>query len=151
MEIMLDNHDYLESQLVEIRLPLHLPYQTNWTSFERFDGEIEVNGTHYKYVKRKIEDGQLVLKCIRNDSKQRLQSAKEDFFRLVNDLQQEQPSKKNNPSHQQVAKNALGEFDHPSTLSLNVKTILLLTSYNRYCSSAYIAALLPTAEQPPEA
>ena len=54
MEASLDNNNYNEKDLVEIRIPLQLPYQTNWTDFQRYDGEVEINGIHYKYVKRKI-------------------------------------------------------------------------------------------------
>ena len=69
LEQRLDNSDYDESQLIEIKVPIELPYQTNWKEFERVDGEIEVDGIHYKYVKRKIVNGELVLLCLPNKSK----------------------------------------------------------------------------------
>ncbi|MBO9564514.1 MAG: hypothetical protein J7621_17170 [Niastella sp.] len=94
LEARLDQNDYDESQLIELRVTLDLPYQTNWTGFERVDGEIEINGIHYKYVKRKVQDGQLVLMCLPNEEKMRLQTARDDFFKLVNDLQHPSQSKK---------------------------------------------------------
>jgi hypothetical protein len=94
LEARLDQNDYDESQLIELRVTLDLPYQTNWTDFERVDGEIEINGIHYKYVKRKVQDGQLVLMCLPNEEKMRLQTARDDFFKLVNDLQHPSQSKK---------------------------------------------------------
>lgn len=94
LEARLDQADYDESSLIELRVTLNLPYQTNWTGFERVDGEIEINGIHYKYVKRKVEDGQLVLMCLPHEEKMRLQTARDDFFKLVNDLQHPSQNKK---------------------------------------------------------
>lgn len=82
-----------------MRVTLNLPYQTNWTDFERVDGEIEINGIHYKYVKRKVQNGQLVLLCLPNEAKMRLQTARDDFFKLVNDLQHSTQGKKSDNNH----------------------------------------------------
>jgi hypothetical protein len=86
LEKRLDQNDYDESQLIEMRVDLHLPYQNDWADFERFNGELEINGVHYKYVKRKIEKGQLVVLCIPNKSKMQIEESRHDFFKLVNDL-----------------------------------------------------------------
>lgn len=98
LEARLDQADYDESQLIELRVTLNLPYQTNWTDFERVDGAIEINGIHYKYVKRKVQDGQLVLMCLPHEEKMRLQTARDDFFKLVNDLQHPSQNKKSDNS-----------------------------------------------------
>ena len=50
LELQLDNKEYDASTLIEIKVPVSLPYQTDWKEFERVDGEIEFNGMHYKYV-----------------------------------------------------------------------------------------------------
>ena len=63
LETSLDKAEYNESELITIKVPISLPYQTNWKDFERVDGEINFEGKIYKYVKRKVEDGQLVLMC----------------------------------------------------------------------------------------
>lgn len=84
----IDNDEYDESQLIELRVPINLPYHNDWDKFERYDGEVEIDGIHYKYVKRKVEKGELVLLCLPNNDKQLLQTARDNFFKLVNDLQQ---------------------------------------------------------------
>lgn len=86
LEAQLDRHEYDESQLLEMRIPLNMPYQTASSGFERIDGEIEIDGIHYKYVKRKVDNGELVLLCLPNHKKMKLQSARSEFFQLVNDL-----------------------------------------------------------------
>lgn len=96
LETKIENSQYDESSLIEIRVPLNAPYLAeNSNGFERYDGEIELDGVHYKYVKRKIENGELVLLCLPNKSKTELQNSREEFFKLVNDLNQTQEKSKN--------------------------------------------------------
>lgn len=110
LEARLDQNDYDESQLFEMRVMLNLPYQTNWADFERVDGEIEIDGIHYKYVKRKVQDGQLVLLCLPNEAKMRLQTARDDFFKLVNDLQHPSQNKKSDNNHSLSFNNFSAEY-----------------------------------------
>ena len=83
-EAKLDANQYNEAHLIEIKIPLKLPYTTEWKNFERYDGEIKVNGLYYKYVKRKVIIDSLVLLCLPNPTKLRLESARDDAFELVN-------------------------------------------------------------------
>ena len=99
LEAKIENSDYDESTLIEIRVPMNAPYLTdNSTSFERYDGELELDGIHYKYVKRKVVNGELVLLCLPNKSKTELQNSREEFFKLVNDLNHTQNKSKGNTS-----------------------------------------------------
>ena len=87
LEKKIDSSAYSDAELIEMRVPLNAPYlSSNPTEFERFDGEIELQGKHFKYVKRKIENGQLVLLCLPDENKNRIQNSREEFFKLVNDL-----------------------------------------------------------------
>ena len=85
LETRIDQSDYDESTLIEIRVPLNAPYLSdNTTAFERYDGELELDGIHYKYVKRKVVNGELVLLCLPNKSKTEIQNSREEFFKPVN-------------------------------------------------------------------
>ena len=110
LEAQLDNNQYDESQLVEVRIPLNMPYQRAETDFERHYGEIEAGGKFYTYVKRKIENGVLVLLCIPNNSKEKIKAAGNDYFKTVNGLEQGQPDKKQN-NNSNFAKNFWSEYD----------------------------------------
>ena len=66
LELALDNNVYDESELIVLKVAVHLPYQTSWSSYERYNGEIELNGIKYRYVKRKLANDTLYLKCIPN-------------------------------------------------------------------------------------
>jgi hypothetical protein len=99
LETKLDHSDYDEAALIELRIPLNAPYLSgNSTDFERFDGEIEIDGIHYKYLKRKVVNDELVLLCLPNESKNRIHNSRVEFFKLVNDL--------NHPASQGKEKNS---------------------------------------------
>jgi hypothetical protein len=83
----LDNKEYSDSELIEVKVPVNLPYQSNWSDFERYDGEVQIAGVHYNYVKRKLYNDTLILMCIPNAEQMKIASAKEAFFSLVNNLQ----------------------------------------------------------------
>ena len=152
LEAKLDRNDYDESQLIEIKVPVNMPYQTDWADFERFDGEIEVNGIHYKYVKRKVEDGQLILKCIPNQARQHLESAREDFFKMTNDLQQDNTAKKSGAPAPSPVKNVLSDYDNQQQLSIASSfSERSAHVYNLYQPKLVNKLLRSTPEQPPEA
>ena len=97
LESKIDREQYDENSLIELRVPMNAPYlATNSTAFERVEGEIEIEGTHYRYVKRKVENGELVLLCIPNEHKKKIQNSRVDFFKLVNDLNQSAEGKSKN-------------------------------------------------------
>jgi len=80
----LDKNEYNEADLITLKVPISLPYFTNWSDFERYDGSIEVDGQHYNYVKRKVCNDTLVLLCIPNTDKTRLTNAKNAYENLIN-------------------------------------------------------------------
>lgn len=92
VEASIDNSTYDESSLIEIRVTLNTPYYSGTRDFESFNGEIELDGVHYKYVKRKVEKGELVLLCLPNENKTRIRNSRVDFFKLVNDLNESSQS-----------------------------------------------------------
>ena len=97
LEKLFDNDLYDESQLVELKVALNLPYQTNRPVYERVDGEIEFDGILYKYVKRKVANDTLYVMCLPNIQKMHLEKSKIDFFKMANDLQKDNlPSKHDN-------------------------------------------------------
>ncbi len=83
---ILENAAYDDEELVTITIPLSLPYQANWKEFETTDGEIAIEGTIYRYVKRKVQHGELVLMCIPHHDKMQVNTARDDFFKYANDL-----------------------------------------------------------------
>jgi len=115
----LDQDQYRDDQLIQLKVPLPMPYQTNWADFERYNGEIEVAGVHYNYVKRKVWNDTLILLCIPNQGKMKLNSAKEQFFSLVNDISTENRQSPA-PSKSSGVKTITSEYqDHPIEIAFS--------------------------------
>lgn len=150
LEALLDNDEYNEADLLTLKVPLNLPYQNNQEHFERVNGEITVKGKIYKYVKRKVSNGELVLLCIPNHNKMKLQSAKQDFFKYANDLLQNNSSKKTDHSKSGIIKNLSVDYDSYitdySTANYHVQQVYSSINQLKYLPSSPHA--LP--EQPPE-
>jgi hypothetical protein len=82
----LDQQQYREEELLEIKVAMNLPYFSNETSYERVEGEILVNNIHYTYVKRKVANDTMYLKCLPNTAKSQLVKEKNRFGLAANDL-----------------------------------------------------------------
>lgn len=147
VEASIDNHQYNDEDLITIKISIPLPYQTNWSSFQRIDGEVSFNGKIYKYVERKVWNSQLILLCLPDESKMRLETEKDDFFRLINDLN-ENTSKKTHSEN--ILKNSLSDFEKPYDQELfyisSVK-INYTTSKNIFALTLKVHNI---PEQPPE-
>gem|GEM_PF-1082321 len=76
---------YTDDQLVEIRIPLNMPYYSD-KDYENVYGETDFNGEHYRYVKRKVSGNTLYLLCLPNKEKTNLVKAKNEFAKAVNDI-----------------------------------------------------------------
>jgi hypothetical protein len=118
LEASFDNNTYDETDLVSIKIPAQFPYYTGTASYERIDGEINIKGVAYKYVKRRIYKDTLELLCVPNLAKTSVQNARDDFFRMANDLvaNNNSTSKKSTGTHTHLSKFSVQDFsdDHHS-------------------------------------
>ncbi len=148
MEAMLDKKSIKESDLFEIKIPLHLPYQTNWATYERYDGEVKLKGIIYKYVKRKITDDTLHLVCIKNIKKMEYENVKSDFYKNTNDLSSKNNSQKT-PSL--LFKKMVVESDH-FLFGVNCfhQSTLVEKNYFSLANENILDAHLFSLKQPPD-
>ncbi len=121
LESLLDQDVYDESSLIEIRVPLNMPYQQRYTGFERHYGNIEVDGQSYTYVKKKIDGDVVIFQCIPNISRQQLKDMRFDLTRANSTLAstEEGPQKQQQPT---PGKNSLTDFDdqlHNAAIALS--------------------------------
>ncbi|MBX9784735.1 MAG: hypothetical protein K2X48_15710 [Chitinophagaceae bacterium] len=150
LELQLDNKQYDETSLIEIHVPVSLPYQTDWKEFERVDGEVEFNGMHYKFVERKLMGGEMIYKCIPNQEKEQLVNARENFFKLVNDLQTQQSSnKKSAPANHTYKTFSFDYCEKFIQFKLN-DLDAALNNYFTHSAEALLSACIISPEQPPE-
>jgi len=85
LEQKISNGQYSDEQLVEIRIPLNMPYYSD-KDYESVYGETDWNGEHYRYVKRKVSDNTLYLLCLPNKEKTSITKVKNEFTKAVNDI-----------------------------------------------------------------
>lgn len=117
----LDKNKYDESELMQIKLPLNTPYITGSRNYERCDGQIELNGIHYNYVKRMVQNDTMYLYCIPNQQKTELNNTKTEYAKQSSDI----PSnKKSEPTAKRG--NYLSEYNSN------------ITTYN-FSATSYIA------------
>jgi hypothetical protein len=149
LEARIDESAYDESQLVEIRVPLNMPYQDRFTDFERHYGEIELNGKSYTYVKRKIEGNVAIFKCIANESKQELKTIDQDLTKANSNAGIDQPGKQ--PSKQlPVFKNILSDYDDQTQFNSLKAAIAEINPYFLTYSFFIPEVISNTPHQPPK-
>jgi hypothetical protein len=112
LEARLDEDRYDESQLISIKVPsARLSYYNSTTQFERVDGQIVVEGVQYKYVKRRLMNDSLELLCIPNHAAMKLETARNQFYQLVNDIQQHNGQSKKSDAHSPVKSFSPTDYD----------------------------------------
>ena len=147
LEASLDTKNIQESELFEIKIPLHLPYQTNWANYERYDGEVKLDGTIYKYVKRKVTADTLHLMCIKNTKKMEYENAKSEFYKGTNDLTSKNNSKKAlSTTIKKMVVDADNFLFESSTKQIILEEISYFPSRVRSTSHAYLIS----PKQPPD-
>jgi hypothetical protein len=95
LEVRLDNNQYDESQLIELKVALNMPYQKTRQISKGITGKLKLTEVLY-LCKSKIEGGYLVLKCIPNNSKEQIKVAGNEYFKMTNGFDQNQPDKNQN-------------------------------------------------------
>jgi hypothetical protein len=101
MEAQLDKDQYNENDLLTITVPLNNPYLLEQNKFERVSGEISIQGKTFKYVHRKVSNGNLIIQCIPDARKMVLKKAKSEYGNNANGL----TGSKKNSSRNNVQKN----------------------------------------------
>jgi len=100
-----------------------MPYQVLQSDYERVDGEINLDGKIYKYVKRRIVNGELELLCLPDQNKMRLQSAKTDYFKTTSDIVNDN-SKKADNSKTNIFKNLTSDYEQQlAVYTLSIPTV----------------------------
>jgi hypothetical protein len=150
LQARLDENNYDESELISIKISaIDLPYYTNSKLFERVDGCVEINGVQYRYVKRRMFHNCLEFLCIPNKAAMSLQTAKENYFKSVNDIQAGTQTKKSG-SQQFSSKNLSCELYFANNYAFgnsSAPSLSILPAHFMVCLPTSFPSL---PEQPPE-
>jgi hypothetical protein len=147
LQSQLDLRHYDETQLTTIKLPAtQLSYYNNSTVFERVDGQIEINGVPYQYVKRRIYNDSIEFLCIPNRKALDLRLSGEDYFRLINDIQRSQQGQ----GHPGGATKFFAVDPYTATHPFQVGDIsFILINRTGHFSTRLLSLPGATAERPP--
>ena len=146
-ENQLDQNSFDETQLVSVKIPaVYFSGYVNEKSFKRINGQVDINGILYNYVKVRVYNDSLEMLCVPNEPAMNLSTAKNDFFKLVNDLQHK-GNKKNNivPS-----KNISTEYFAVNGFTIIKNTFFTPSKWPRTFISGIIFQSTSVPEIPPE-
>ena len=141
----LDRGDYTKESLVEIKLAAPLTYPRDMPAFERADGEIEVGGVFYRYVKMKWYNDTLSLLVVHNTEKSNLQSRQHDYYQHTADLPGSQ-GKKDAAGFKIFTTDYFFQEAERETAAVTPASITYSTFTHLVAHAAYLQAI----EQPPE-
>lgn len=143
----LDASQYNDNELIVVKIPLPMPYLSNWNEYERVNGEIEFNGVYYNYVKRKLCNDTLFLLCLPNKSKTQFYHARHEYAKQVNGT----PSGENNDGSLIKKINITSEYNQPVS-GYQFMLVAAPTKYHTsYPASRLINALVADTDRPPQA
>ena len=147
LEQKISTGNYNEDQLVEIKIPLNMPYYSD-KDYEEVYGETDWNGEHYRYVKRKVSGNTLYLLCLPDKENTSIAKVKNDYTKAVNDVP---ANKQGSQQKNNFIKLLTSEFRvHETEINDNGFSSLSLQFINR--NSAVKDLFYPLTEtQPPEA
>ena len=138
---------YSDEQLVEIRIPLNMPYYSD-KDYEEVYGETDFNGEHYQYVKRKVSANTLYLLCLPNKEKTSIVKEKNEFAKAVNDIP---GNKEGSQQKSSLVKLLATEFrENETAFDINNYSISSLSFVIRNADAKDLFIPLTDA-QPPEA
>jgi hypothetical protein len=151
IEDQLDCAHYDISELTLVKIPAdgNLPYANNLRDFKRLNGCIEIEGTLYNYAKWRLYNDTLEFLCLPNPVTTKLQNAKIDFFKLINDLQSGGQNKKSDPS-QKTSKNISSEYYVDTEFSGFFNPCLTISKKSLHISTAIPINFPSSIDYPPE-
>jgi hypothetical protein len=145
----LDTENYDNNDLLLITKEINLPYFVNTTQFTEADGETEINGVFYRFVKYRIYNDKLEMLCIPDVAKTKIRDAKNNYFSVIADIEKNKNGK-STPTKNTSAKKAFSDFEENLFYSINVISNINFAAYNTFKNATAVFAAKAVAEQPPD-
>lgn len=141
----LDSNQYNDADLVELKVALHLPYMLN-SDYTRVEGEIEIEGVHYNYVKRKVSNDTLYVLCLPNTVKTKLTEARNNYSAQAADL----PAGGKETNHAAKKGNISTEYNQTNLSYSFTNIILPAKQTNCRFTPQLVHPYIDSSFQPPE-
>ncbi len=144
LQTKIENLHETDKSLITVKIPIRLPYQTDWKEFESVEGEMTYDNITYKYVKRKVLRDTLILLCVNFKEKSQIQKNSSDFFKKVNDLTTDSSKK-------QVLKQSKDDFFQQSKVLLSALYPTEIPEFYHSFKSTIPSGYKTSVELPPSA
>lgn len=147
----IEKETYNTADLVTFKFSAkQLPYYTNSKNYEAANGEVDVNGVSMQYVKKRIVDDSIEYVCLPNKQKSSIKNARDDFFKLINDLQNtaSKTSSKNNTKTYKAFSFEAVNFQTKNNITTNI--IFQEKNYTSLNNKATVNPFLLKLIQPPD-
>jgi hypothetical protein len=142
----IDAGNYNEANLIEIKVPLNMPYQQRFTEFERHYGHITVNGVVYTYVKMKVDDNMLILKCLPDFNRQQIKNSENSLAKANSSQDMEHSGKTHNTS---FSKNVISDYDNTNQSYNLAQNALVVKINHTNFTTPVLTMSIDTPHQPP--
>jgi len=143
----INNNHYIHSDLVEVKIPVDMPTQQDWDSYQAISGQVEVKGARYDYAEIKITRDTLYLRVVPNPELTKLVKANVLYGKLVNDLPTSNTKHSNNP----LTKKSLSESEYLTFTYINSPAVVIKKLSPGFTFAGILKPALEVGGQPPEA
>ena len=150
LELALDEQHYNDADLISIKLPTNLPYYSDTKNFQRIDGEVEIDGVKYKYVKCRIYNDSLEMLCIPHVAKMKIEASKNAYAKVANDFQQDNSKKKSGAETKSFQK-SLSEYEALHLINVASSFSIINNAFVSFNILIENKHYFNTVEQPPDA
>ena len=150
LELALDENNYKDEDLITIKQPTNLPYYNDSKDFQRVNGEVEMDGVKFKYVKCRVYNGFLEMLCIPNKAKMQIEQSKNDYAKVAHDFQQND-TQKNDGTQSKSFQKSLSEYEEHSMIVIDCGSKFVSNNYVLVKSVFEENHYFTTVEQPPDA
>lgn len=145
---VLQNSQYDNESLLLIKKQVSLPYYNNSAAFTSANGEVEMNGVIYRYVKYRIYNDVLEMLCLPDTQRTRIKKAKDDYFSLTADIQKNNTGK--NKPVDNTLKKSFSDFVLYTAVKIGEAELLHAKPYPALYDVQLGLLHKATVEQPPD-
>ncbi len=142
-QISKDQYD--AANLIEVKIPQHMPQVQDWKSYARISGQIRFNNAAYNYVKLRVTKDTLYVQCVPNYQTTKLLTANVITAKQLNDIPV------NKKTHESSGKKSGIDFkyDHPVMTYYFAPQVFAIQNYRNSISINIDQPLILTASRPP--
>ncbi|NEU09606.1 hypothetical protein GZH53_14865 [Flavihumibacter sp. R14] len=143
IEALIQDATKEDDRFITFKIPLNLPYLPDGNDFETLEGELNVKGTIYKLIKKKISRDTLIVLCINHPEKTRIEKDGNDYFKKVNDLTSDTSKK---PESKVKTDYVLQD----KLVNVCLIAIFHKTAFSTFVSNSLLKGHYPLITSPPE-